>query len=630
MDIQKFINFKVVKSFFEKSYWVSVLAFSYLASLSLFYFISSGFSLDDFVRTGDLGSTTRFILFMALSMGVIFAMAWYVKSRIAKYSYLLALAALAIVFSFNFINNGPIEKYISILIISFSISTFLYLVFLPKISYEVKGRSSLLYILPIIFFVAFALVSSFRVYNFNSHAYDMGIFAQAFYKFSHLAFDNTVRKLPNLWGDHFHPILLPLSFLYKVFPSVYLLSFLQAALVALGFLPVYLIAKNILKSSTAGIFMATAYLSFIGIGKAIEFDFHPIVIATTAFLFLFYFFLKEKWLWYWFFLFILLLFQEDVSIFVFFLGIFIFLSSKKYKKIGLVSSIIGLVWFLLVVKLIIPHFANQEYIYFAYKSLGGSFPEVVRNVIVNPLHALWELTNHPLKLETVLSSFGSFGFLIFISPSFFLLAIPMMGEGLWNDEISRWSGFHYGAIVAPVLAISAIFSIKKILSCVKARYQKNLLSFLLVSVLVCSVVFSLERRNPIYKVIKPSFYHISSETLDLHRILSDVPKNASVSAQHSVVPLLSGRDEIYEYPGCILEQCQKSQFFVLSLAGSSWPLDKSGMKDEINKFLIGEGFRSQYGLYKRVGTSFIFKKGWQSLPNEVEAARFTIEQNQEK
>jgi len=625
MDIQKFINLKAIKLFFEKSYWIVFLIFSYLVSLSFLYFISSGFSLDDFVQTGDFGSTSLFILFMVLSMGAILFVAWRLRNKIAKYTYILSLASLAIIFSYNFINNGLVERYISIFIISLSISTFLYLAFSSRISHDEKKKSKLLYILPIVFFIIFALVSSFRVYNLNSHAYDMGIFVQAFYKFSHFTFDNTVRKLPHLWGDHFHPILFPLSFLYRVFPSVYLLSFLQAALVALGFLPVYLIARDALKSSTAGIFMATAYLFFIGIGKAIEFDFHPIVLATTVFLFVFYFFLKEKWLWYWIFLFILLLFQEDVSVFVFFLGIFVFFSSKKYRTVGLVMSMIGLGWFFLATKMIIPYFLGGEYIYFAYTSLGDSFLEVVKNAIINPLHVLRELVNHSLKLETVLSSLGSFAFLIFISPSYFLLAIPMMGESLWNDEISRWSGFHYGAIFAPVLVISAIFSIKRIISWAGSRYQKGLLSFMIILALACSVIFSLDRKSPIYRVIKPSFYQVSDEVSDLHKILSDIPSDVSVTAQHSIVPLLSGRDEVYEYPGCVADKCQKSQFFVLSTGGSSWPLDKEGIKEEINKFLDLEEFRSGYGLYKREGTAFIFRRDWQSLPEEVQAAKTALE-----
>ena len=626
MDFQRQIKFRKLKVLFQNAYWPFALIYSYLASLSIYFLTNNGFSLDDYIASGSLGSSHIFIAYMIIAMAICIYIFFKRKSELIKHSHILLILILLIIFSYNFINNGLIEQYISIFLLSLSFSIFIFLAFGRCVSHKVISKPRLLIIIPIAFAVIFALISCLRMYSLHSHAYDMGIFVQAFYKFSRFDFDNTIRKIPHLWGDHFHPILLPLSFLFYIFPSPYLPLLLQASIVALGFLPVYLIAINKLKSSSASLLLSSAYLFFIGIGKAIEFDFHEITIAITAYLFVFYFYMVKKKFWYWVFLVLLLCFKEDLSIFVCALGLFIILTSKKDRLLGIATAGVGLLWFVVVTKLVIPTLSSEGFVYFTYNSLGDSMLDVLRGIVISPLHALHVLINHPLKMQTVFSMLGSFSYLLFLSPAFFLLAIPMMGESLWNDSISRWSGFHYEAIVAPVLIISAIYAISRILPVVEKKYQERLLSFVVILVLICSVTMSLYQSNPIFGIIKPSFYAVSDEARDLHRVIRVVSKNGSVTAQHSVVPLLAARNQIYEYPGCVLRDCAESQFFVLSLAGSTWPLEKSAMRDEIFKFLNKDGFRAKYGLYAREGSAFVFMKDYQAKAQDVGLAKEFLNQ----
>ena len=70
-------------------------------------------------------------------------------------------------------------------------------------------------ILIVIFAVLYALLSILRHQHFGSHAYDLGIFSQVVYNYSHFgAGDCTIRGVSNILADHFSPILIFLALLY--------------------------------------------------------------------------------------------------------------------------------------------------------------------------------------------------------------------------------------------------------------------------------------------------------------------------------------------------------------------------------------------------------------------------------
>jgi hypothetical protein len=78
--------------------------------------------------------------------------------------------------------------------------------------------------------VGLAVASVFRHDHFGSNAYDLGLFDQTIWGYSRLELlPNTVVRLPNLLGDHFHPILVALAPLYWVWSDPRVLLVAQAA-----------------------------------------------------------------------------------------------------------------------------------------------------------------------------------------------------------------------------------------------------------------------------------------------------------------------------------------------------------------------------------------------------------------
>src|SRR6266849_7577463 len=88
--------------------------------------------------------------------------------------------------------------------------------------------------------VAYAAISIYRHDHFASNAYDLGVQDQTVWGYSQLqVIPNTVEMIPNLLGDHFHPILMVIAPLYWIWDDVRVLLVVQAVLLAAAAIPIF-------------------------------------------------------------------------------------------------------------------------------------------------------------------------------------------------------------------------------------------------------------------------------------------------------------------------------------------------------------------------------------------------------
>jgi hypothetical protein len=83
----------------------------------------------------------------------------------------------------------------------------------------------------------------------------------------------------HLLGDHFHPILILLAPIYRLFPSPLTLLIVQAALLALSAVPMTRLAVARF-GTRGGLAIGTAYGLSWSIQQAAGFDFHEICFAV--------------------------------------------------------------------------------------------------------------------------------------------------------------------------------------------------------------------------------------------------------------------------------------------------------------------------------------------------------------
>src|SRR5260221_10524904 len=95
--------------------------------------------------------------------------------------------------------------------------------------------------LTLIALAAYASISVYRHEHYASNAFDLAVQDQTVWGYSRGEFIyNTVLGIPNLLGDHFHPMLATLAPFMLVWNSAEVLLVGQAVLLAVGRIPIYL------------------------------------------------------------------------------------------------------------------------------------------------------------------------------------------------------------------------------------------------------------------------------------------------------------------------------------------------------------------------------------------------------
>lgn len=143
----------------------------------------------------------------------------------------------------------------------------------------------------------YATISIFRHDRFASDAYDLGIFDQTIWGYSRFEIvPNTVKGVPNLLGDHFHPALMALAPAYWVWNDARVLLVVQALLLATASLPIFWWARPRLGLAGANA-VQVAFLAFWGLLAGVIFDFHELALAVPAISFGLYALLERRpWL----------------------------------------------------------------------------------------------------------------------------------------------------------------------------------------------------------------------------------------------------------------------------------------------------------------------------------------------
>lgn len=411
-----------------------------------------------------------------------------------------------------------------------------------------------IYLLVLFFILLYSMISLLKHMNFQSHGWDLGIFDQHVWQLSRFEFGfNTVRMVPSLWGDHFHPIFFLVAPAYWLWSDARMLLIYQAVVVALGAVPVYYVVKRNLSSRFCALCLAGVYLIFWGTMELIFFDFH-----TEAFLgpllALSYFFIdRENTAGFMLTIPLLLWVKETTAFVVFFLGLYVVVFRRKYF-IGASVCAISVGWFYAVTQRIMPDLAiSGNYFYFKYYShLGENWVEAGKYLLAHPWEAVRQLFVPYHKTKLLLFILMPFLFLPLIG-AFSIVAVPALLERLFSNYYPHWEILrHYNAVFAPIFIFALLDAFPRLHRWLARRgrdvdYRKMVFA-LCVIILAVNVPFTFARSAK--TLFNPYFYQLDPRMEQTgYDIISMIPPDASVCAQDPVVPHLTHRDLIYQYDG---------------------------------------------------------------------------------
>lgn len=396
-----------------------------------------------------------------------------------------------------------------------------------------ERRYEILAVVILIFAFAtlYSLLSIIRHNRFDSFAYDLGIYDQVIWKYSHFKIPYSAIKEKIILGDHLTPTLILLAPLYWIWDDVRALLIFQAFWVSLSALGFYFLAKDKKLPFLLTFAVLFSYLSFFGIQNAINFDFHAIMVGIGFLPWVFYFWEKEDWAK---FSVLSLLFvgsKENLALIVLGLGVLTVL--KRKFKVGTMMIVFFLLYFSLAVGKVIPYFSPTGYEY--HPALPKSLPEAIKSFFL-PTE----------KTRTLIYSFLWFSFLPFFSPGALFLSLIDFSQYFLSGEkySSMWGLYmHYRASVAPILAWGMLNGLSFL------KRKKVNINYIAALAILIPLFLGYHLHLPLNRLSKRYYWQKKDYMVNNQKMVSyiekNLPQNASLVAQNNLVPHLTHKDDIF-------------------------------------------------------------------------------------
>ena len=466
---------------------------------------------------------------------------------------------------------------------------------------KLNNRS--LYLLISSFAIIYFLISFVNHYLFRTAALDLGAYTNAMYDYSHLKWNDCAAfkvDNENILADHFDLYLIlfsPLIFIFKT----YTLLIIQIIFVLIGGIGVNKYLKKINASTTVA-FLGTLYFySFFGVFSAITFDYHSNVISACVVPWFFLNIKKENLKIAFALLLFILIGKENMSLWMAFicLGLlFEYRNNKLIRNTLIIASALCIGYFVFITTIIMPSFANNhQYHHFHFSYLGNNYSQAIFHLISHPIESFKMLfinhVNNPngnyVKTELLLFLVFSGIPILFYNPRFLIMLLPIFFQKLFHDNYVMWSiDAQYNIEFAPILAIG-IF--QTLLHFKNVKKQKTMA----ISLAILSIIVTFRMMDQtIYFTDKSKirFYQKNHYSTDynaniIYEKLKIIPKNAIISSQTYLLPHLSLRDKIYEFP-----TIKDAQFIVFSKKMKNYNLSDTEFKTQYSKLKNSNNWKS--------------------------------------
>ena len=459
----------------------------------------------------------------------------------------------------------------------------------PKLSLP-----KLLLILAIIGYAcAFSYLTVVRYAAFESRALDMGNLNQAIWNTAHGNWFHLTNQpgTVNRLSLHVEPILIPISWLYLLYPAPPLLLVLQAVVVALGALPLFALARHQLRHEWIALAFALIYLLNPTMQAANWLEFHPITLAPTFLLAAFYYLIKDRPGRFALFAVLAASCKEEMALIIFMLGAYAFLIRRR-PRWGLVTMALSMAWALLAVLGLQQLFADGNIHWNRYAYLGDSPVQMVLSLLTRP-GVVWAQLVSADAGGYLWSLLWPTGLIALLAPEVLLLALPSLAINLLADfpPMHETHTLIYAAPIAPLVLAAAVMGVARLQTWVvksSPRVGQGLMMLLAVIFLALGIA---DQR--LYGYL-PGSGNAMPLTVTPHHtraaaLIAQIPADAAVSAQDRLNPHVSGRETLYIFPRVTDERLGDADTVFVDVTGPAWPQHPNDLRASIYA-LLDQGF----------------------------------------
>jgi uncharacterized membrane protein len=364
------------------------------------------------------------------------------------------------------------------------------------------------------FTACFGAAAVLRHRAFESGRFDLGNMTQAVWSTAHgdlLSVTDLQGEQISRLGSHFDPILALMAPLWWLWPSPELLLVVQAASVAAGALPVLWLARKHVGAGWAAAGLPLAYLLLPPVQWLTLSDFHPVALACPLLLFAWWQ-LDEDRLW----AFALLAAaaiatKEHTGLAVAGIGLW-YAVRHRAPRTGAAIALLGTAAAIAAALVVVPQFAPTGASAFESRydapSLDGRDLSYLAALLL------------PL------------GLLPLAAPLALVAALPELGLNVLSSTLTQTSvKTHYGATIAPALAVATIFAV--------GRLGARLAWIAAAAALAGAVAL-----GPLGRVELSADAHDAAA----RDALAAIPAGAPVSATNTLGAHLSGRRRVFSFP----------------------------------------------------------------------------------
>ncbi len=395
--------------------------------------------------------------------------------------------------------------------------------------------------------------------RFGTWSYDMAIYDQATWL---IATGKepfiTVRGL-NVWGHHLNPILYLLAPIYWLGGGPSELYIVQAIVMPIGAIPLYLLARDVLHSRITAGTVAGSYLLYPAVQWICWANFHPEALAVTPMLWAWWFAHRQRWRMFFVAVAFVLATREEAGLVIAAIGVVLAYrwlpirssvptaGRKVAWRVALGTIVLGVGWFGVATRIFLPHFnagAGPFYVREFFGEWGSSVPEVAWTMGTHPSRVVSAATQ-PDRLRYYRDLFLPLAGLPFLAPLTLLPAAPqLLGNVTGSSPYARQIFYQYNSLLVAPVFMALIDGLARI-----RRHSTTALRKVSFVLLVVTVVSS-QAWSPAPWSEGFNSYWLKEEprTATMRAAVALVPDNVGVSATYALLPHLAHRRRAYDWP----------------------------------------------------------------------------------
>jgi uncharacterized membrane protein len=381
-------------------------------------------------------------------------------------------------------------------------------------------------------------------WSLGTSAFDLGIQENILWNTVHGDILYSSLMGGNYLGIHTSLVLLLVAPIYALAPSTETLLVLQATVLGMAALPLYLVARSVLENNRQGLLVAVLWLTHPAVAGANFFDFHPIVFSPLLLFTAVYFWWLQRWAPFWISIALLLSVKEELSIIVVLLGIVTMIGGNHRQGFQIMAA--GAVAYVVLQHLVIPHFAGGAHSYSWYYSdiiPSGEGPRgLVTTLLLNPLFAIKFILTQPKALY-VFQLFAPLAFLPFLTArGAILVSYGLAATLLASRPPLHEIGFQYALTLLALGFVGALLALRRFS---ETGRRRALTAAVLLAVVTCfhyGMIWPRHHFTGGFSTIDFNYSERDRQRFrELSELIDQIPADHAVLASENLVPHVAQR-----------------------------------------------------------------------------------------